>query len=121
MTVYFGVHEDGIEKSYVFLTRESFFTELAKPGNALPRYDARMDWNTAETGDKERFTYFSGAVAYICWQAFLSHTKPDRTEVYVYFAPQLLKFCYTADIRESEGQHQKTFVCFLQLFSAEAR
>ena len=91
MTVYFGVHEDGIEKSYVFLTQESFLRELSKPGNALPRYDARMAWNVAEEGDKERFTFFSGAAAYICWQAFLSHTKIDRLEVYVYIAPQLLK------------------------------
>lgn len=91
MTVNFGVYEDEIEKSYVFLTRESFFRELSKPGNTLPRYNSRMAWNIAEEGDKERFTFFSGAASYICWQAFLSHTKIDRSEVYVYFAPQLLK------------------------------
>ena len=57
MTVYFGVHEDGIEKSYVFLTQESFLRELSKPGNALPRYDARMAWNVAE-----EYGRFSGFV-----------------------------------------------------------
>ena len=91
MEVYFGVHEDGIEKSYIFLTRECFFRELSNPGSTLPRYDASMAWNTTEEGDKERFTYFCGAAAYICWQAFSTHTKLDRTEVFVYFAPQLLK------------------------------
>ena len=42
MTVNFGVYEDEIEKSYVFLTRESFLRELSKPGNTLPKYNSRM-------------------------------------------------------------------------------